>query len=129
MRDLVTEFRKFVMKGNLLELAIAFILGLYFKDVVDSFTNGIVLAFVAAIAGEPNFTDITIDIGDAELLIGTFLNALINFLLVALVLFFVVKAYDTMKSRLLATGEETEPLSKSEELLTEIRDVLKAQSK
>ena len=90
MRDLLTEFRKFVMKGNLVEIAVAFILALYFKDVVDVFTNGIVLAFVAAVFGEPNFASITIGLGDAEILIGAFLNAVIAFLIIAAVIFFLV---------------------------------------
>lgn len=124
MRDLMTEFRKFVMKGNLVEIAVAFILALYFKDVVDVFTNGIVLAFVAAIFGEPNFASITIGLGDAEILIGAFLNAVINFLLVALVLFLIVKTYTAMKDRLMRSGEETEALTREGELLTEIRDLL-----
>ena len=126
MRDLVTEFRKFVMKGNLVEIAVAFILALYFKDVVDTFTNGIVLAFVAAVFGEPNFSSITIGLGDAEILIGSFLNAIINFLLVAVVLFFIVKTYTAMKDRLMRSGEETEALTREGELLTEIRDLLAA---
>jgi len=124
VRDLMTEFRKFVMKGNLVEIAVAFILALYFKDVVDVFTNGIVLAFVAAIFGEPNFASITIGLGDAEILIGAFLNAVINFLLVALVLFLIVKTYTAMKDRLMRSGEETEALTREGELLTEIRDLL-----
>jgi large conductance mechanosensitive channel len=128
VRGLLNEFRKFVTKGNLLEIAIAFILGLYFKDVVDAFTNGIVLAFVAAIFGKPNFQDIVINLGDAKILIGTFLNALINFVLVAFVLFLVVKAYEAMKARMVAKGEESETLSKSEELLEEIRDLLRART-
>jgi large conductance mechanosensitive channel len=123
---MLTEFRKFVMKGNLIEIAVAFIIGLYFKDVVDAFTNGIVLAFIAAIFGEPNFQNITIGIGDAELLVGVFLNALINFLLVAFVLFLVVKAYNTVKERLMRSGEEEEALTREGELLTEIRDLLAA---
>ncbi|HEX5616718.1 MAG TPA: large conductance mechanosensitive channel protein MscL [Acidimicrobiia bacterium] len=126
MRDLLTEFRKFVMKGNLVEIAVAFILALYFKDVVDTFTNGIVLAFVAAVFGEPNFASITIGLGDAEILIGAFLNAIINFLLVAAVLFFIVKVYTAMKDRLMRSGEETEALTREGELLTEIRDLLAA---
>jgi large conductance mechanosensitive channel len=124
--DLLTEFRKFVMKGNLVEIAVAFILALYFKDVVDVFTNGIVLAFVAAIFGEPNFASITIGIGDAELLIGAFLNTIVNFVLVALVLFFVVKTYNAMKERLMRSGEEEAALTREGELLTEIRDLLAA---
>jgi large conductance mechanosensitive channel len=128
VRELLNDFRKFVTKGNLLEIAIAFILGLYFKDVIDAFTNGIVLAFVAAIFGKPNFQDIVINLGDAKILIGTFLNALINFVLVAFVLFLVVKAYEAMKARMVASGEESETLSKSEELLEEIRDLLRART-
>jgi large conductance mechanosensitive channel len=128
VRELLNDFRKFVTKGNLLEIAIAFILGLYFKDVIDAFTNGIVLAFVAAIFGKPNFQDIVINLGDAKILIGTFLNALINFVLVAFVLFLVVKAYEAMKARMVASGEKSETLSKSEELLEEIRDLLRART-
>jgi large conductance mechanosensitive channel len=125
---LLTDFRKFVMKGNLIEIAVAFIIGLYFKDVIDSFTNGIVLAFIAAIFGKPNFQDIVIGIGDADLLIGLFLNAVINFLLVAFVLFLIIKAYDTVKARMIASGEETETLTKGEELLEEIRDILRSRA-
>jgi large conductance mechanosensitive channel len=124
---MMTEFRNFVMKGNLIEIAVAFIIGLYFKDVVDAFTNGIVLAFIAAIFGEPNFQDITIGLGDAELLVGVFLNAVINFLLVAFVLYFIIKAYDTVKARMAASGEEVAALSRGEELLEEIRDLLASQ--
>lgn len=127
MRDLITDFRKFVMRGNLIDLAVAVIIGLYFKDLVDAFTNGIVLALVAAVFGEPNFQDITIGIGDSELLIGVFLNALINFLLVALVLFFVIKAFEMAKSRF-RMDDETPPLTKGEELLTEIRDLLRSRA-
>jgi large conductance mechanosensitive channel len=128
VRELLTDFRKFVMKGNLIEIATAFILALYFKDVVDAFTNGIILPFIAAIFGEANFRDITIGIGDADLLIGVFLNAVINFVLVAFVLFLIIKAYETFKNRLVAQGEETETLTKGEELLEEIRDLLRARA-
>lgn len=125
MREFLAEFRKFVMRGNLLQIAVAFIIGLYFKDVVDAFTNGIVLAFVAAIFGKPNFNDIGFTINDSRILVGTFLNAVINFVLVAFVLFVIVKAYESMMSRMRAHGEEQE-LTVSEELLSEIRDLLRA---
>jgi large conductance mechanosensitive channel len=124
----LVEFRRFVMKGNLIEIAVAFIIGLYFKDVIDAFTNGIVLAFIAAVFGEANFADITIGLGDAELLVGVFLNALINFVLVAFVLFLIIRAYDVMKRHLIASGEEVDTLTKSEELLEEIRDLLRTRT-
>src|SRR3712207_3424758 len=116
------------MRGNLLQIAVAFILALYFADAVNTFTRGIVLPFVAAIFGKPSFDDIGIDIGDARLFIGTFLNAVINFVLVAFVLFLIVKAYEAMMDRIRRSPEESEPPTVSEELLTEIRDLLRARA-
>ena len=128
MREFLTEFRKFILRGNVLQIAVAFIIGLYFKDVIDSFTNGIVLAFVAAIFGKPNFQDIGFTINDSRILVGAFLNAVINFVLVAFVLFIIIKAYEAMMTRLRTSGEDEEPLTVGEELLTEIRDLLRARS-
>ena len=128
MRGLLTDFRKFIMRGNLLQIAVAFIIGIYFAQVIDAFTKGIILPFVAAIFGEPNFDAIGIDVGDARLLIGTFLNAVFNFVLVAFVLFLIVKAYETMLEKVRRSGEESEPLTVGEELLTEIRDLLRTRA-
>jgi large conductance mechanosensitive channel len=129
VREFLNDFRKFIMRGNLLQLAVAFILGLYFKDVVDAFTKGIVLPFVAAIFGKPSFDAIGFDVGDSRIAVGTFINAVINFVLVAFVLFLIIKAYEAMMARLRAAPEEVEPLTVSEELLTEIRDLLRAQAR
>jgi len=124
VKKFVTEFKEFITKGNLVEIAVAFILALYFAEVVNTFTKGIVLPFVAAIAGEPSFDDITIGIGDSELLIGTFANAVINFVLVGFVLFVVVKAYNGLKTRLGGGGDDDEETEL--ELLKQIRDELRA---
>jgi large conductance mechanosensitive channel len=129
VREFLNDFRKFIMRGNLLQLAVAFILGLYFKDVVDAFTKGIVLPFVAAIFGKPSFDAIGFDVGDSRIAVGTFINAVINFVLVAFVLFLIIKAYEAMMARLRAAPEDVEPLTVSEELLTEIRDLLRAQAR
>jgi large conductance mechanosensitive channel len=129
MCEFLNDFRKFIMRGNLLQLAVAFILGLYFKDVVDAFTKGIVLPFVAAIFGKPSFDAIGFDVGDSRIAVGTFINAVINFVLVAFVLFLIIKAYEAMMARLRAAPEEVEPLTVSEELLTEIRDLLRVQAR
>ena len=128
MREFMTEFRKFILRGNVLQIAVAFIIGLYFKDVVDKFTNGIVLAFVAAVFGKPNFDSVGFTVNGSRILVGAFLNAVINFVLVAFVLFLIIKAYEAMMARLRASGEETEPLTVSEELLTEIRDLLQTRA-
>jgi large conductance mechanosensitive channel len=63
-----------------------------------------------------------------RILIGVFINALLNFLLVSLVLFVIVKAYDAAKTRMIRSGEEIEPLTRGEELLAEIRDLLQSRA-
>ncbi len=96
-KGFLTEFKEFALEGNVLELAVAFILGLYFKQVIDALVNGILLAFVGGIFGEPSFDSLTFKIGDGVILYGTFINAIVTFLIVAATLFVVVKAFDSMK--------------------------------
>lgn len=92
MRSLLKEFKSFAMKGNLIELAVAFILGVAFATLVQSFVADVVMPLVAAIVGEPNFDKLTFTLGDSKVTYGTFLTALVNFLLIAFVLFLIVKA-------------------------------------
>jgi len=121
MKDFVTEFKDFVNRGNLVELAVAFTLTLFFVPVVNSIVNGVIMQLIAGIFGQPNFDSITIDIGDAELLIGSVITALVTFLIVAFVCFLIVKAYNAMKKPVEADEGPTEI-----ELLTEIRDSLRS---
>ncbi|MGZ4735578.1 MAG: large conductance mechanosensitive channel protein MscL [Acidimicrobiia bacterium] len=94
---ILTEFKEFALEGNVLELAIAFILGLYFKQIVDALVHGVILAAVGAIFGEANFNDLTFNIGDGVIRYGTFITAIVTFLIVAAALFAVVKFVDTAK--------------------------------
>lgn len=121
MKDFVTEFKDFVNRGNLVELAVAFTLTLFFVPVVNSIVNGVIMQLIAGIFGQPNFDSITIDIGDAELLIGSVITALVTFLIVAFVCFLIVKAYNAMK----APADEDDGPTEIE-LLTEIRDSLRS---
>lgn len=89
---MLKDFKAFAMRGNLLELATAFILGVAFATLVQSFINGIVMPIIAAIVGEPSFDDLTLSIGEGKILYGTFLTALVNFLLIALVMFLIIRA-------------------------------------
>jgi large conductance mechanosensitive channel len=117
---MLKEFKEFISRGNLVELAVAVILGLAFKTVVDSLVADVFTPLIAAIFGEPDFSSITIPIGDSEILIGNFLNAMISFLIVAFVLFLVIKAYNR------AFPEEEEEVGPTEvELLTQVRDELR----
>jgi large conductance mechanosensitive channel len=121
MKDFVAEFKEFVNRGNLVELAVAFTLTLFFVPVVNSIVNGVIMQLIAGIFGQPNFDSITIDIGDAELLIGSVITALVTFLIVAFVCFLIVKAYNAMK----APADEDDAPTEIE-LLTEIRDALRS---
>jgi large conductance mechanosensitive channel len=121
MKNMLNEFKDFINKGNLVQLAIAFLMATAFAPVVQAFANGIIMNLVAAIFGQPDFGSIGLDIGDSRLLIGDVINALITFLIVAAVCFFIVKAYDKWQKK------EEEAAGPSEiDLLTEIRDALRS---
>jgi large conductance mechanosensitive channel len=94
-KGVLQEFKEFALEGNVLELAIAFILGLYFKQIIDALVNGVILPFVSAIFGKPSFDDMTFSVGDGIVKYGTFLTAIVTFLIVAVALFAIVKARDT----------------------------------
>jgi large conductance mechanosensitive channel len=98
------EFKAFVMRGNLLELACAFILGVAFAGVVGAFTEGIIGGIIAAIVGKPSFASIEITINDGHILIGAFLQAVLNFLIVAWVLFLIIKGFNRVRPKEDAAG-------------------------
>ncbi len=113
-------FKDFLMRGNLIDLAIAFILGASFSSVVAAFTK-IILDVVGLIGGNPDFS--TVSIGPIN--VGVFITALVSFVIMAAVLYFgVVKPYE-MIQKLAAKPAPAEPdAPTSEQLLTEIRDLL-----
>jgi large conductance mechanosensitive channel len=95
---MLKEFRDFVARGNLLEIAVAFIMGLAFAGVVTAFTN-VALSFVAAIfGGNASFDELAFRVNGTPIPYGAFLTAVVNFLIVAWILFLVVKAYNRFKT-------------------------------
>ena len=126
---MLEEFKKFVMRGNVLDLAVAVILGVAFNTVVQAFANGILMNFIAAVFGQPSFDSITIHLGDGRLLVGAFLTAVINFVIVAFALFLVVQAFarlQNLRARGAGADEATPAPSDETILLAEIRDLLRA---
>ena len=118
---MIKEFKDFVNRGNVVDLAVAVVLGAAFGAVVTSFVDDILLQILAAVGGQPDFSALTIDLGDAEVRYGAFLTAIVSFLSIAFGVFLVVKALNAMKRE---KGED--PAGPSEaELLTEIRDLLR----
>jgi large conductance mechanosensitive channel len=123
---MLNDFKKFLMSGDLVTIAVAFILAGAFKSVVDSFVADIITPILAAIGGKPSFSNLTLKIGDGVIAYGTFLNWVISFVIVGAVLFVIVKLYEKAKS--LRSSEEAAADPTDVELLTEIRDLLKQRS-
>lgn len=130
MKSLISEFKEFVNNGNLVDLAIAVLLASAFAPVVAALVDGVFMNLIAAIFGQPDFSAIRLRIRgegpDATYLeFGQVLTAIVQFLAVALVAFLVVKAYNASKR---SKDDESEDEPTEVELLTEIRDALKARS-
>ena len=97
---MIKEFRDFLLRGNLVELAVAFVMGLAFAAVVTSFVDDLVMPILAMIFGKPDFSALTFTINDAVFRYGAFLTALITFVTTAAaIFFFVVKPVDALMSR------------------------------
>lgn len=88
----VREFKEWIVKGNLIAIAVGLIIALAFADLVKSFTANIVTPIIAAIGGQPDFSALTFEINGSTFRYGLFINAVITFLIVALVMFLVIKA-------------------------------------
>ena len=99
------DFREFLLRGNLVELAVAFVLGLAFAAVVTSLVENLLTPLIAAVAGEPDFSDLAFTINGASFGYGAFITALLTFLLTAAAVFFlVVKPMNALLAR-----RKTEP--------------------
>lgn len=127
-RGIAKEFKEFVMRGNVVDLAVAVVIGAAFGAVIASLVADLLTPLIAAIFGKQDFSALTFTINDSVFRYGSFLNALIAFLTVAAaIFFFVVKPINALRERR-ARGQEEEPEAPPEDikLLTEIRDALKA---
>jgi large conductance mechanosensitive channel len=97
---MVKEFRDFVLRGNVIDLAISVVLGAAFGAVVTSFVDDILMHVIAAIGGQPDFSALKFNIGEGEFRYGEFITALISFLIIAaVVFFFVVKPINELMAR------------------------------
>jgi large conductance mechanosensitive channel len=123
---MIKEFREFILRGNVVDLAVAVIIGAAFGAVITALVEGIFTPLIAAIVGEPSFGGLKFTINDSEFLYGRVLNALITFVSIAAVIFFVVVKPLNMLAERRKRGEVAEPEAQPEDiiLLTEIRDLL-----
>ena len=139
MKKIIAEFKEFAMKGNVLDMAVGVVLGGAFSAIITSLVKDILMPLLSIVIGRINISNLQFTIPglfgspDIVLTYGAFLQSVINFLSIALALFICLKFLNRAKDRLHkneAVEEEKEPeLSKSEELLAEIRDLLKSRDK
>ncbi len=124
------EFKKFAVRGNVIDLAVGVIIGGAFGKIVSSLVNDIIMPLVGLILGGINFSDLSWKVGKAEVKYGAFIQTVVDFLIIAFSIFLFVKLINTLYERVKKQEKvkETAPtLTKEEELLTEIRDLLKQQ--
>jgi large conductance mechanosensitive channel len=122
---MLKEFRDFLLRGNLVELAVAFVMGLAFAALVTSFVDDLIMPIVAMIFGKPDFSDLTFTLNDAVFRYGAFLTALITFVTTAAaIFFFVVKPLNALMARVSKPTEEevTDDERRHQELIAAIRE-------
>lgn len=138
---MLKEFKEFVMKGNVLDLAIAVVIGAAFGKIIDSLVADVIMPPIGMALGNADFSNLYINLsggeypslaeakkaGAAVIAYGAFINTIINFLIVALALFMVVRTANRLRKQQEAPAAPPEP-SGEEKLLAEIRDLLKARA-
>ncbi len=126
---MIKEFKEFISKGNVMDMAVGIIIGGAFTTIVNKLVECILMPIIGIISGGKSVEDMSVMVGNAAIGYGAFIQAIIDFLLVALVLFFIIKALNKAKNAVAKPEEvapaEPEPVPADIELLTEIRDLLK----
>jgi len=123
------EFRDFINRGNVIDLAVAVIIGGAFGAIIASLVDDIIMPIIGVLLGGVDFTSLSIQVGDAMINYGNFIQATVIFVIIAFVLFLVVRGYNRMQKAEAEAEPEAPPEPSPEEaLLTEIRDILKSQS-
>ena len=120
---MIKEFKDFLMRGNLVGLAVAFVMGLAFAALITSFVDNLVMPIVAMIIGKPDFSDLTFTINDAVFRYGAFITALMTFLATAAAIFFVVKPMNALMALIKKPEEEVvaDEERRHQELLAALR--------
>ena len=123
-KGFIAEFKQFIARGNVMDMAVGVIVGGAFKAIADSLTADIIMPIIGIFVSENSFADLSLTVGTAVITYGNFIQAVLNFLIMALVVFCLVKGINRFHRK-----KEEAPAEPSEEekLLMEIRDLLKEQ--
>ena len=131
---MMSEFKEFAVKGNVVDMAVGIIIVAAFGKIVSAFVGGVVMPPIGVLLGGVNFADLSYvlqeAVGDAPAVAinyGSFVQSLVDFIIIAFAIFMAVKAINSMKKKEDAAPSAPPNPSKEEELLTEIRDLLKQQ--
>src|SRR5688572_2592620 len=127
---MLKEFREFISRGNVIDLAVAVVIGAAFTGIVNSLVNDIITPIMGILMGGVDFSSLAIQVGEAVIAYGKFIQAIINFLIIAIVVFLMVRTINQIKRRFEQEKVEQPPAAPEptaeEKLLMEIRDLLKA---
>lgn len=128
---MLNEFRAFISRGNVLDLAVGIIIGAAFTAIVSSLVDDMVNPLIGLVIGGIDFSSVSFGLGDARFMIGNFINAVIKFLIIAWVVFLLVKGVNklqTLGKKPAEAAPSAPPPPTETELLTEIRDLLRART-
>ena len=128
MKKILKEFKEFISKGNVIDMAVGVIIGSAFSKIVSSLVNDVVMPLIGVIIGGLDFTTLSIKVKDSEILYGSFIQNIVDFLIIAACIFTVIKIINKFKK---PKKEEPQVVETPEDikLLTEIRDLLKKEAK
>jgi large conductance mechanosensitive channel len=125
MKDFIEEFKAFAMKGNVIDLAVAVVIGAAFGKIVASLVENIIMPTIGIILGGVDFTTWSLSVGDAEITYGVFIQSIFDFTIIAFVIFLVVRALSRFKQKEAITPTVTPEPTDEVKLLMEIRDSLR----
>ena len=126
MKKFLEEFKSFAMRGNVMDLAVGVIVGGAFGSITTSLIDDIIMPVVGIFVSESSFADLSLEVGGVVITYGNFIQAVLNFLIMAFVVFCMVKAINKLHRTEPGAAPPPPPApSKEEQLLTEIRDLLK----
>lgn len=126
---MISEFKKFLMRGNVIDLAVAVIIGGAFNKIVTSLVNDVIMPLVGIIIGGRSFESLFVEVGTAKLSYGLFIQSVVDFLIIGTTIFVFIKALEKARRKKPEEVVEEPVLPSNEEvLLSEIRDILKSQN-
>ena len=125
MKKFLEEFKAFALRGNVMDLAVGVIIGGAFGAITTSLIDDLLMPLLGIVVGGIDFGGLAVTVGGATLTYGSFISAVLNFLLIALVVFWLVKAMNKLTKKKEEKPAAPPPPSAEEKLLTEIRDLLR----